>query len=75
MTIVEFCRGRQVFSPESILQIYKSTIRRSIEYSCDIWFSLPVMYLYILDKFERRICNDVGPDHRINVAFQRYFYK
>ncbi|CAE1157727.1 unnamed protein product [Acanthosepion pharaonis] len=54
-------RARKFFSPESILQIYKSTIRPCMEYCCHIWSGAPSVCLGVLDRLQRRICNMVGP--------------
>ncbi len=78
------CRARKFFSPESILQIYKTTIRPCMEYCCHIWAGAPSAYLGVLDKIQRRICNLIGPDlasrlqslsHRRAVASLCLFYK
>ncbi|CAE1275264.1 unnamed protein product [Acanthosepion pharaonis] len=80
------CRASRFFSPESILQIYKSTIRPCMEYCCHIWPGSPsrAVHLKVLDKIQRRICNVIGPDlasrlqslsHRRAIASLCLFYK
>ena len=39
-------RARQHFSPESILHIYKSTIRPCLEYCCHIWGGAPSCFTW-----------------------------
>ncbi len=77
-------RARKFFSPESILQIYKSTIRPCMEYCCHIWSGAPSVCLGVLDRLQRRICNIVGPAlasrlqslfHRRAVTSLCLFYK
>ena len=48
-------------SPEVVLHLYKSTIRRCMEYCCHIWAGAPSCYLDLLDKLQKRICGTVGP--------------
>ena len=77
-------RARQHFSSESILHIYKSTIRPCLEYCCHIWGGAPYVHLELLDRIQRRISNIIGPDlsaklqslaHRRDVASLCLFYK
>ena len=72
---------------ESILYIYKSTIRPCLEYCCHIWAGAPISSLNILDRVQRRLFNLLGENlysklqplsHRREVAslslFYRYFH-
>ncbi|CAE1265595.1 unnamed protein product [Acanthosepion pharaonis] len=77
-------RTRKFFSPESILQIYKSTIRPCMEYCCHIWSGAPSVCVGVLDRLQRRICKVVGHalasrlrslSHRRAVASLCLFYK
>ena len=47
-------------SAEVVLYLYKSTIRRCMEYCCHVWASAPSCYLELLDKLQKRICRTVG---------------
>ena len=69
-------------SPEVALYLYKSTIRPSMEYCCNIWTGVPSCYLELLDKLH--ICRTVGCSlaaslepltHRRNVASLSLFYR
>ena len=71
-------------STESILYIYKFTIRPCIEYCCHLWAGASASCLHLLDRIQKRILNLVGPDvcsnlqslcHRRNVASLSLFYK
>ena len=77
-------RARNFLSPESILYLYKATIRPCIKYCCHIWAGASADCLSLLDQIQRRITNIVGPDlssnfqslsHRRNVASLSLFYK
>jgi len=87
MKVGSLHRVRHFLSPESILYIYKSTIRPAMEYCCHLWAGAPTTSLDSLDRIQRRIVNIVGPElssdlhplsHRRNVAslslFYRYFH-
>ncbi len=50
MKVGSLCPSRQFFFPESILQLYKSTIYLCTEYCCHIWSGTSAMYLETLDK-------------------------
>lgn len=50
------------FSWESILHIYKSTIRLCIDYCCHIWSFAPATNLEILDNIQRSVFNVIGPN-------------
>lgn len=47
-------------STETILHIYTSAIRSCYEYSCHIWSGASAVYLEILEKSQRRICDVSG---------------
>ena len=78
--------GAQRFlTPESILYLYKSTIRPCMEYCCHIWGGAPRSQgLDLLDRVQKRVVNLVGPElsadlhalsHRRDVASLSLFYK
>ena len=80
-------RAKNFLTPESILYLYKSTIRPCLEYCCHIWSGAPITSLNILDKVQRRLYNLLGENlfsklqplsHRRDVAslslFYRYFH-
>ena len=48
-------------SPEVALHLYKSTISPRMEYCCHIWAGVPICYLELLEKLQKRICWTVGP--------------
>lgn len=52
MKVGSLYRSRHFSMPESILNLYNSTIYPYIEYYCNIWF-VAFMYLEILDKNPR----------------------
>ena len=85
--IAALIRSMKFLSPEVALYVYKSTIRRCMEYCCHVWAGAPSCYLELLDKLQKRICSTVGPSlatyleplaHRRNVAsvslFCRYYF-
>ena len=70
-------RSMKFLSPEVALYLYKSTIRRCMEYCCHVWAGAPSCYLELLDKLQKQICRTVGPSltasletltHRRNVT-------
>ena len=84
MKVGSLYRAQNFLSPESILYLYKATIRPCIEYCCHIWAGDSADCLSLLDRIQRRITNIVGPDlsskfqslsHRRNVASLSLFYK
>ena len=84
MKVGSLYRARNFLSPESILYLYKATIRPCIEYCCHIWAGASADCLSLLDRIQRRITNIIGPDlssnfqslsHRRNVASLSLFYK
>ena len=77
-------RSRNFLSPNSILYLYKATIRPCMEYCCHIWAGASSTCLGQLDRIQRRISNLIGPylslqlhslSHRRNVASLSLFYK
>ena len=54
-------RSMKFLSPEVALYLYKSTIRPSMEYCCQIWAGAPSCYLDLLEKLEKWICRFLGP--------------
>ena len=48
-------------SPEVVLYLYKSTMRRCIEYCCHLGPGAPSCLLELLDKLQKQICRTVGP--------------
>ena len=82
-----FYRSRKYLSPSSILYLYKSQIRPTMEYCCHIWSGASQRSLSSLDTVQRRLLGLIGHDlystlqplsHRRNVAsislFYRYFH-
>ena len=80
-------RASRFLHPETILYLYKSTVRPIMEYCCHLWAGAPRTHLYPLDRVERRVKNLVGQDAsekleplsvRRDVAslslFYRYYY-
>ena len=77
-------RARAYLTPESILYLYKSTIRPCMEYCCHIWAGASCTALRSLDKIQNRLLNLVGPElfstldslsHRRDVASLALFYR
>ena len=82
-------RAQRFLSPESILYLYKSTIRPCMEYCSHIWGGAPMSKgLDILDRVQKRVVNLVGKElcaglltlsHRRNVAslclLYKYYYR
>ena len=78
-------RSLRFLTPETILYLYKSTIRPGMEYCSHIWGGAPKSGgLDLLDRVQKRIVNLIGPDlsaglqsllHRRNVASLSLFYK
>ena len=84
MKVGSLFRSRNFLSPESILYLYKATIRPCMEYCCHIWVGASNSCLRLLDQIQRRIINLIGPNlspklqslsHRRNVASLSLFYK
>ena len=82
-----FYRSRNFLSPSSILYLYKSQIRPTMEYCCHLWAGASHRSLSALDSVQHRLKGLVGPDlystlqplsHRRDVAsislFYRYFH-
>ena len=53
-------RARHYLQPQSVLYLYKSTVRPLMEYCCHLWAGAPRTHLSILDRVERRVKNLVG---------------
>lgn len=77
-------RSRKILTPESILYLYKATIRPCIEYCCHLWAGASCECLNLLDRIQNRIVNMVGPllssrleplAHRRNISSLCLFYK
>ena len=82
-------RAQRFLSPESILYLYKSTIRPCMEYCSHIWGGAPMSKgLDLLDRVQKRVVNLVGKElcaglltlsHRRNVAslclLYKYYYR
>ena len=84
MKVGSLLRCKGFLTPETILYLYKSTIRPCIEYCCHLWAGAPATCLSLLDRIQQRICNVIGPNlsskldslsHRRNVASLSLFYK
>ena len=46
--------------PESILYLYKVTVRPRMEYCCHLWAGAPKTHLQLLDRLEKRAKNLMG---------------
>ena len=77
-------RARKMLTPESILYLYKATIRPCIEYCCHLWAGASGECLNLLDRIQDRVINMVGPllssrlvplAHRRNISSLCLFYK
>ena len=78
-------RSQRYLTPESILYLYKATIRPCMEYCSHIWGGAPQSgCLDLLDRVQRRLVNLIGPvlsstlqplSHRRDVASLSLFYK
>ena len=85
MKVGSLYRAQRFLSPESILYLYKSTIRPCMEYCCHIWGGAPRSQgVDLLDRVQKRVVNLVGPElsadlhalsHRRDVASLSLFYK
>ena len=53
-------RASRYLPPESILYLYKSTIRSLMEYCCHLWAGAPKTHLQLLDRVEKRAKNLIG---------------
>merc|ERR1712121_482522 len=53
-------RAKDFIDAESILYLYKSTIRPCMEYCCHIWAGAPITTLNLLDRVQRRLKNLIG---------------
>ena len=76
-------RSMKFLSPEVALYLYKSDIRRCMEYCCHVWAGAPSCYLELLDKLQKQLCRTVGSSlaasleplaHCRNVASLSLFY-
>jgi len=87
MKVGSLLRARGYLTPETILYLYKSTIRPCMEYCCHLWSGASSSSLMLLDKVQRRVANAIGENlaskldslsHRRKVAslslFYRYFH-
>ena len=50
-------RARKILTPESILYLYKATIRPCFEYCCHLWAGASCECLNLLDRIQNRIVN------------------
>ena len=57
-----FYRSRKYLSPSSILYLYKSQIRSTMEYCCHVWTGASERSLSSLDSVQRRLLGLVGLD-------------
>jgi len=53
MTVGSLFRSRNFLSPDSILYLYKASIRPCMEYCCHIWAGASTNYLGLLDRIQR----------------------
>ena len=49
------------------LNLFKSTIRPSMEYRCNVWAGAPNCYFDMLDKVQYKVCRSVGPSFTASV--------
>ena len=63
-----FYRSHKHLSPSSILYLYKSQIRPTMEYCCHIWAGASQRFLSSLDFVQKRLLGLVGPDLNSTVA-------
>ena len=81
MKIGSFFRVRHFLFLESIIYIYKATIRPCLEYCCHLWTGASAHCLHLPDQIQNHLVNLVGPDLYTNfhslshVAFLSLFYK
>ena len=84
MKVGSLFRARRYLSTESILHLYKSSIRPCMEYCCHIWAGASATSLSLLDQIQKRISNIIGPQlasslqtlsHRRKVASLSLFYR
>ena len=84
MKVGSLLRARNYLTRESILYLYKSTIRPCMEYCSHVWAGAPADILSLLDRIQRRVCNNIGEylsskldslSHRRKVASLSLFYK
>ena len=78
-------RSQRFLTPESILYLYKSTIRPCMEYCSHIWDGAPRSHgLDLLDRVQKRVVSLVGSglsanlqalSQRRDIASLRLFYK
>ena len=77
-------RASRYLPPESMLYLYKSTIRPLMEYCCHLWAGAPKTHLQLLDRVEKRVKNLIGQplanellplSVRRDVAFLSLFYR
>ena len=71
-------RSMKFLSSEVALYIYKSTIRRCMEYCCHVWAGAPSCCLELLDKLQKRNSPSLAASleplaHRRNVANLKSF--
>jgi len=87
MKVGSLLRARRFLTPETILYLYKSTIRPCMEYCCHLWSGASSSSLELLDRVQRKVANAIGENlaskldplsHRRKVAslslFYRYFH-
>ena len=62
MKVGSMYRGRKFLTPESILHLYKSTIRPKMENCCHLWAGASASVLSLLDRIQKRVANIIGPE-------------
>ena len=77
-------RASRYLPPESIMYLYKATIRPLMEHCCHLWAGAPKTHLQLLDRVEKRVKNLIGQplanellplDVRRDVASLSLFYR
>ena len=53
-------RASRYLPPQTILYLYKATIRPLMEYCCHLWAGAPKTHLSLLDRVEKRLKNLTG---------------
>ena len=66
MKVGSLFQVRHFFSPESIIYIYKATIRLSLEYGRRLWSGASAHCLHLLDRIQNHLVNLVGSDFYTN---------
>ena len=55
-------RAKRYLPPQTILYLYKATIRPLMEYCCHLWAGAPKTHLSLLERVEKRLKNLIGEE-------------